>query len=115
MSQIFKEKVNKTILYELLDQICILKNDTKYIFDNSCYKKANMLNLLEPFIEKIELYYHLSKKYYVERKLSYKMLATIIRQICRSNNIHYKQEIIYRKSTYEIVYTIFHKEILLDL
>jgi len=43
------------------------------------------------------------------------MLATIIRQICRSNNIHYKQDIIYIKSSYEIVYTIFHKEILLDL
>lgn len=114
MSQIFKEKINKSKLYDLLDQICF-KNETKYIFDNSSYKKANMLNLLEPFIESIKPYYHISKKYYVERKLSYKMLATIIRQICRSNNIHYKQDIVYIKSSYEIVYTIFHKEILLDL
>ena len=53
MSQIFKEKINKSKLYDLLDQICF-KNETKYIFDNSSYKKANMQNLLEPFIESIK-------------------------------------------------------------
>ena len=36
------------------------------------------------------------------------MLTTIIRQICRLNNIFYKQNIIYRQSQYEIVYSIYY-------
>ena len=36
------------------------------------------------------------------------MLTTIIRQISRSNNIFYKQNIIYRQSKYEIIYSIFY-------
>ena len=36
------------------------------------------------------------------------MLTTVIRQICRLNNIFYKQNIIYRQSQYEIVYSIYY-------
>ena len=107
MSQIFKSNVDPKILFDLLEQICI-KTENKYVLDNTSYKKAGFLQLIDPFIENISHHYHLSKKYYVTRKRSYKMLTTIIRQICRLNNIYYKQNIIYRQSQYEIVYSIYY-------
>ena len=106
ISQIFKKRVDKQILFDFLNQVS-LKGATKYIFDNGSYKKAGLLNILEPFIEDLKPYYHISKLHYIEKKTSYKMLSTIIRQICRLNGIYYKQEIKYAKSTYEIVYHIY--------
>lgn len=108
MSQIFKKIVDKQILFDFLDIISINKTDNKYVFSNSSYKKAVLNNSIQPFVDSIKENYHISKRYYLERKFSYKMLATIVRQICRSNNIYYKQNIIYAKSNYEIVYFIFY-------
>ena len=107
MSQIFKSSIEPGILFDFLEQICI-KTDQKYVLDNTSYKKAGFLKIIEKFIADITPCYHISKKYYVERKPSYKMLTTVIRQICRLNNIFYKQNIIYRQSQYEIVYSIYY-------
>lgn len=106
ISQIFKERVEKEVLFSFLDQIAV-KGDTKYTFDNTSYKRAVYLNVLEPFFSLIRPCYHVSKQFYVDKKHSYKMLSTIIRQICRLHGIYYKQEIKYAKSTYEIVYYIY--------
>ena len=107
LSQIFKYRVEIKMLFDFLDQTAVTKGDKKYKFDNTSYKKAVLLNLLDPFLNEIKKYYHTSKLFYVEKKKSYKMLSTIIRQICRLNGIYYKQEIKYAKSTYEIVYHIY--------
>lgn len=107
MSQIFKSNIEPHILFDLLEKICI-KTDNKYVLDNASYKKATLLELIEPFVKTIKPHYHVSKQYYCNRKASYKMLTTIIRQISRSNNIFYKQNIIYRQSKYEIIYSIFY-------
>lgn len=110
MSQIFKTPVDRQVLFDFLDKVA-LKMDNKYIVSNESYKKAVLNEDLNPFLENIKSHYFLSKKYYLERKPSYKNLATIIRQICRSNNIIYKQKIIYNKSNYQIIYSIFYKDI----
>tara|TARA_Y100000992_G_C21274443_1_gene499042 strand:- start:3364 stop:3702 length:339 start_codon:yes stop_codon:yes gene_type:complete len=109
MSQIFKTPVDKQILFDFLDKVA-LKTENKYVLSNASYKKAHLNESLQPFIDSVEPYYHISKKYYTTRKPSYKMLATIIRQICRLNNIYYKQNIIYAKSDYEIIYFIYYKQ-----
>ena len=116
ISQIFKSHVDKIILINLLDKIAY-KHDTKYIFDNDCYKRAVMLNVLDEFINEIRPYYHKSKQHYIDKKKSYKMLSTVIRQICRLNGIFYKQQIVYSKSTYEIKYHIYNENnaILVDV
>ena len=106
ISQIFKNRVEKETLFEFLDLVAS-KKEIKYVFDNTCYKRAIYLELLQPFLDDIKECYHISKRFYVEKKPSYKMLSTILRQICRLNGIYYKQEIKYAKSTYEIVYHIY--------
>ena len=62
---------------------------------------------IEDFIQVCLPYYHISKRKYLERKLTYNSFVTIIRQICNFNNITYTSQIKYNKSTYDIVYYIY--------
>ena len=105
-SQIFKSNVPKETLIILLDNICN-KNNNYYILNKTSYNKAKFLDLLEEFCNNILKHYHESKKKYVTRKLTYTSFLTIIRQICRINNINYSSKIQHNKSTYDIVYNIY--------
>ena len=105
-SQIFKSNISKEILTSLLDNICN-KNENYYILNKISYKKGMFLDLLEIFRKNISIHYHESKKFYATRKLTYTSFLTIIRQICRNNNINYVSKIKHNKSTYDIVYHIF--------
>lgn len=105
-SQIFKNPMPKDILYKLLDNISI-KTDKYYIVNNASYKKGLFTNIINAFIEECTPYYHISKRKYLERKLTYNSLITIIRQICNFNNITYTSHIKYDKSKYETVYHIY--------
>ena len=75
--------------------------------NKASYKKSIFNDKLKNFLEKIESYYHNSKKYYVTRKLNYSKFITIIRQICKHNNILYTSKIKYDKSNYDIIYYIY--------
>ena len=104
-SQIFKYDISLNIIYDFLDNICETKND-EFILNNSAYKKGVLLNYIDPFCKSIETHYYLSKRHYVNKKINYKSLATIIRQICKLKNINIRSQIFYSKSSYEIIYYI---------
>jgi hypothetical protein len=105
-SQIFKNQISNEQLFDLLEKICI-KTNNYYILNKTSYKKCELLNLLDPFCTEIAPAYHKSKQFYITRKHNYSSFVTIIRQICRLNNINYTSNIIYNKSTYDIVYNIY--------
>jgi hypothetical protein len=104
-SQIFKYDISLNIIYDFLDNICDFNND-EYVLKNTSYKKGVMLNYIEPFCKRIEPYYYMSKKHYVNKKINYKSLATVLRQVCKFKNIDIRSQITYNKSTYEIIYYI---------
>jgi hypothetical protein len=109
MTQIFKTKIPSELLYSLLDGICIQneeKEEKYYIFDKNSYKKGMFTESIQLFLANCKKYYFLSKQKYVDRKQTYNSFTTIIRQICNYNNITYKSEIKYDKSTYNIIYYI---------
>ena len=58
-------------------------------------------------IEECKPYYHLSKRKYLEKKVTYNSFTTVLRQICNYNKIIYTSQIKYDKSKYEIVYYIY--------
>jgi hypothetical protein len=105
-TQIFKSKIENKLLFDLLDQICI-KVDNYYIFNNSSFKKGQYTNNIQMFINECIPYYHISKRKYLEKKITQKSFVTILRQICNFNNIRYISKIIYNKSTYDVVYYIY--------
>ena len=106
-TQIFKNKVPTVLLFELLDSIC-LKTEKYYIINIETFKKGVFKDLIQVFFEQCKPYYHISKKKYLERKLSYNSFTTVLRQICNFNKLIYTSQIKYDKSKYDIVYYIYH-------
>lgn len=104
--QIFKNEIPKEILFNLIDKISNINNNY-YLINKISYKKAEYLNLLEPFYSNIKKYYHESKQFYITRKQNYNSFLTILRHICKANSINYLSKILYDKSKYEIVYYIY--------
>lgn len=102
-SQLFKTRVELSDLVDFLTPICDVK-EGQYIFNNETFKKANLFNKIEPFIEICRKHYHKSKHKYIDRKITYNNLITILRQIAKSHEIEYKSTIKYSKSNYTIEY-----------
>ncbi len=104
--QIFKSQIPKTLLFDLLDKIC-LKNERHYVFNNNSFKKGIYNEEIQQFLDACKPYYHLSKRKYIEKKTTYKSFTTILRQICNHNKITYTSQIKYDKSSYDILYYIY--------
>ncbi len=104
--QIFKNQIPNYLLFNLLDKIC-LKNDKHYTFNNDSFKKGVYNEDIQKFLNECKPYYHISKRKYLEKKLTYKSFTTVLRQICNYNKITYTSQIKYDKSTYDILYYIY--------
>jgi len=102
---IFTKDFSNNILYDFLDQYCILENNY-YILHKEIYKKYEYFNKLQDFYDIMKLLYNNKYINYVERNKSYNNLLTVIRHVCKNNNIIYFNRIIYNKSKYSIVYYI---------
>jgi len=105
-SQIFKSPVNKQILFDLLDKVC-LKTDKYYLFDANAYRKMVFNKYNESFYEWIKPHYHVGKKFYVERDVTYNAFTSILRQICKYHAIMHVKKIRYNESSYNIHYMIY--------
>lgn len=105
-TQIFKNPIPTSMLFDLLEKIC-LKTDTYYLFNFNAYKKGVYNETIPSFLTECIPYYHLSKRVYLEKTLTHKSFTTVLRQICNYNNITYTSQIKYDKSLYEIVYYIY--------
>jgi hypothetical protein len=106
-TQIFKKNVPNDLLFSLLESIC-LKNEKHFTLNTESYKRGIFKESIQKFIENCVPYYHLSKRKYLERKITYNSFTTVLRQICKFNNITYTSKIIYDKSSYGIIYYIYY-------
>lgn len=104
--QIFRNSVPNEILYNFLDKIC-LKTEKYYLIDMNSYRKMIFYKLHDDFCNSLKEYYQLSKYFYLERKMEYNAFTTIIRQICKNNNIMFTTQIKYNESKYNINYLIY--------
>jgi hypothetical protein len=101
MNQILKDKVE--ILNDFIISIGIKENNYIIINEN-VFKKALYNNLIVPFYTNIEKYYYESKKYYLQRDITYNGFITVLRQISKKNEIQYKSQIKYANSKHSIEY-----------
>ena len=106
-TQIFKNQIPNNIFFALLDKIC-LKNEKHYTFNIESFKKGVYSEDIQNFLILCIPYYHISKRKYLEKKLTHNSFVTILRQICNFNKITYTSQIKYDKSTYDIVYYIYY-------
>jgi hypothetical protein len=105
-SQIFKNPVPLSVFTDFLDKNG-QKQANKYIFSKTSFKKAQLEETVQPFLDSIKACYFPSKQFYVTRDATYKGLVTIIRQICKYHHVPFSSQIKYSQSKYEIIYTIF--------
>ena len=110
-SQIFKTNVPNELFFSFINSIKSNNDDTNIIvINNDSYKRSALKDGLKNFLDSILENYHISKRHYVTRKMSYSKFTTIIRQICKQNHISYTSKIKYFRSTYEIIYYIVKPE-----
>lgn len=106
-TQIFKKRLPIVLLFALLDSICE-KDDKSYILTNDSFKKGVYHDIISPFFANCNEYYHVSKRVYLNRKITYNSFLTVVRQICKNNGISYTSQIKYDKSNYNIIYYIMY-------
>ena len=105
-NQLFKKSIPINILFDLLDKVCV-KKDNYYIVDNDSFKKILFHNYEEEFCNNILEYYHTSKQFYVNRKFTYNSFINILRQICKYNNIGFVYFVKYNEYKYNIIYNVY--------
>ena len=109
MTYIMKNNFDIEILTDFLQNTSLYNNEKKcFVFNNESYKKGQLNNNIGNFLLLVKDYYIKSKQIYLERTMNYKRFLTILRQICKSQNIHIENKINYAKSTYEIIYFIYY-------
>ena len=106
-TQIFKKNIPNEVFFSLMDSIC-MKNEKHYVLNVESFKRGLFKNVIQNFIEECRPYYHLSKRKYLDRKLTYNSFTTIVRQICNFNKLTYTSQIKYDKSIYNIIYYIYY-------
>ena len=106
--QIFKREIPDEIVLQFLDDVCI-KTNKHYTLNTIIFKQGVYNGTIQNFINTCIPYYHISKRKYLERKLTYNSFTTILRQICKFNKFTYTSQIHYDKSCYDIIYYIFYK------
>jgi len=107
-TQVFRKLVPKSFLFEFLDKICF-KSDKYYLVDYNSYRIFLHKELRDEFVLELENYYHTSKCFYINRKMTYNSYINIIRQICKTNKIQFEPQIKYNKSKYCIELVIYHE------
>jgi hypothetical protein len=107
-SQLFKStEFPNDLLIEFLIKNCDDKQpDQPFIFNRDAFKRGNLNQSIQGFLEDCKPFYHKAKHYYLERKMTYNYFTTVLRQICNRNQITYSTNIRYCKSRYEITYLI---------
>ena len=106
MSQTFKSRVDKDILFDFLKLNCE-KTEKYYVFNLTSYKRGELNDSNNAFLESLKQYYHKAKLFYLERKHTYSGLCTVIRQLCKAHSILYSTKVVYSKSKYNIPYFIY--------
>jgi hypothetical protein len=106
MSQLFKNPVPNGELFKFLDNNSI-KTKKYYLINRLTFKKSVSTKTLMTFYEDLSKYYHNSKRFYLKRDLKFNYFITIIRQICKNNNIKFISKINYNNAKYNLEYYIY--------
>lgn len=106
LKQIFRKSIENELLFNFLEKFCI-KTDKYFLFDINAYRKMIFHNYQETFLTMLLEYYHISKQFYLTRKVTNNSIINILRQICKNNSIMFTSKIKYNESKYNIDYYIY--------
>ena len=80
--------------------------EKNYILINpNHFKKVKYSGLIKNFTDKLDPFYHESKKYYIQRNnITYMQFITILRQIAHTNGVFFEYKIKYTNSKHYMEY-----------
>lgn len=105
-----KKSVEKEYFFDILERICHIKTNKYYLVNNDSFKKMKLVGLYEELTKNLKPFYKPSQQYYLTRPPKYTSFTTLLRHICKANNIIYSSQIKYDKSNYEIIYFVYKYE-----
>jgi hypothetical protein len=115
--KLLRTPIPNELFYDFIQKVSHkMPNSNHYLIDMSAYKKATYCDeshtmqtdsLLQKFCNDLMPYYCKDKQFFLTRKMTYNNLNTILRQICRHNDIECKINRKYDKSKTQIVYCIY--------
>ena len=106
MKQLFKTIPNREVFDKFIKQYCIQERNY-YKITPETYKQMQYNQVIQPFLNDIKIYYHMSKQKYINRKMTYPRFVTILRHLCKMNEITYTSIMKYSNSTYQIHYLFY--------
>ena len=66
------------------------------VFNMDIFKKTKYNGEVEKFLESSKPYYRKSKQHYLDREdITFNQFVTVLRQICKQNNIRYSSKVKY--------------------
>lgn len=106
--QVFCKEVGFHLVEPLLQKICepIETTGGAYVLDETAFLRMQYYGYEPDFIQGLRPYYYTSKLYYIDRKLTFKSLSTIVRQICKASGKNISSQIKYFHSNPLTVITI---------
>ncbi len=105
-TDIFVKPIDKSILFNLLDKIC-LKKSKYYVIDKNSYKSMLFTRIHVEFLNQLYEYYNPTKHFYLNRELTYNSFTNIVRQICKNNDIKITSQVRYNKSASNIDFYVY--------
>lgn len=105
--QLFSKLVPIEHVFDILEKIC-LKTDKYYLFDANAFKVMVFKNYFADFRKLVRPYYNLSKRFYIDRELTYNSFTNVLRQICKSNKVMFTSQTKYNESKYGIDFMIYY-------
>ncbi len=105
-TDIFVKPIDRQLLFNLLDKIC-LKKSKYYVIDRNSYKSMLFTRIHVEFINKLYEYYNPTKHFYLNRDLTYNSFTNIVRQICKNNDIKITSQVRYNKSESNVDFYVY--------
>ena len=107
VSQNIKPSLEKETITKIIKSITTYDEKKEiYIFSNVEYKRMCYHEQTKDILKTLRPHYYESKRFYLDRKLTFKSFSTILRQICKFVKIDISSRVVYTKSDYMIIYTI---------
>ena len=108
ISQLFKQEISITILFDFLEQLSCQKTENFYIVDIVSYKRSIYVDALKPFLSSLKQFYHSSKHNYINSEnMNQNKFNTVVRQICKYTNTPFTKKIRHDQSKYSVIYHIY--------
>lgn len=103
---LFKTLVPQDELFAFLEQFCTVQRSL-YVVDINAFRRLVFRSeWYEHFVASIKPHYHVSQQFNCERPLNQRNLITLLRQICASHQISFRQKVSYSKDDYNHDYYI---------